>query len=242
MWTYRDEIQPIPSAPDSTSFQTAHYAHTPVRKLPAAPAKTFRAHVHSRQSQKPHALLKIIVLLYIFGIGLGVAISTLCNSTLLNYMKYYISTATSRFIQKQYGIIFGTGFLSIFLQLTVLLLAGLCAFGVVIIPMVSLLKGVGTGCFFSLIYVQFGLAKGLFLELLFFLIPELISLFLIFSISLSSWHVSKNLLNSCLRMPSGKLSENLKKMLYRYMILCLVAIIPCVFSVLMSAVFSPLFL
>lgn len=242
MWTYRNSIQAAPNTLGHKTFQSVgEFTSPPVVANTHSGNPSFRSRIQATRRKQSRGLVTSVCLLYLVGIVCGICISRLCSSALLDYMKYYTATAANRFINKQYSSIFYTEFLSLFLQLTVILLAGLCVFGVVVIPVILFVKGVGIGCFFSFIYLQFGLAKGFFVEVLFFLLPELISVLILCSISLVCWRVSQNLLNSCLRFPTGKLSENIKKMMYRYIKLCAVSVLPCAVSVLMSAVFSPLF-
>lgn len=242
MWTYRNSIQSVPTASNhKTSQSVGQFTSASVLANCHCASPSFRSRIQSARSKQSRGLFISMCLLYLTGIICGIFISRLCNSSILNYMKYYTVTSTNRFINKQYSSIFCTQFLSLFLQLTVILLSGLCVFGVVLIPTILFIKGLGIGCFFSFIYLEFGIAKGFFVETLFFLIPELIGFLILCSISLVCWRVSQNLLNSCLRLPSAKLSENIRQMLYRYIKLSAISVLPCAVSILMSAVFSPLF-
>lgn len=238
MWTYRNNVQLNTTSPASTPFKST----TSLTNINSViMSKRNRNSVQYQGTRYNFFVLKLISFLYVLGIFTGTFVCQFCNSQILNYLKHYTTSTVARFTEKQYLIVFSTGFLSLFFQLTLIVLSGLCVLGILFIPGICFLKGIGTGCFFSLIYLEFGFAKGLFLQILFFLIPEIMGVILVFSISLMSWNVSKNLFNGCFRIPHNKLSEYFKKMLYRYIKLCLFCSCPCTISILSAFIFSPLF-
>lgn len=234
MWTYRNNIEPIQTVSGNLSLKKKS-------TLPIILRKQITNCCSKRRSNHCSYFLKTMSFIYTLGIIIGIIISKLCNSIILDYMKCYVTNTIARFIKKQYTLIFCTEFLSLFFQVTLIVLSGLCVFGFFLIPIIALLKGIGTGCFFSLIYLEFGIAKGFFIETLFLLIPEIIGVIFLFSISKPAWNLSKDLLNGCLRIQNVRLAENFKTMFYQYLKLCCISIFPALFSILTAFIFSPLF-
>lgn len=246
MWTYRNgpecASKTIISKPASlkSEKQPSHVYSSNIgtfsNRMPSANCSIKRTR---KRSMDP--FMRNSCFIYLSGLLIGSVCSKLCSQELLQYAKYYTENVLDLLLSQNYTLIFSNHYIASIVQLSVVLVSGFCAFGIVLIPLFVFLKGIGTGCFFSLLYLQLGVSKGLLGQLLFFFFPELISFLLLLLLCSSSWKVSKNLFSSCIRRNSSNLYGNCKSLLYRYLILCIIGLLPCVFQVVSSKLFAALF-
>lgn len=179
--------------------------------------------------------------LYLLGLCIGAACSRFLSSTLLTYAEYYTQFSLNLHKTGNQPLIFSTGFLSLFVQLTLLLVLGFCVLGCGLIPAFLLVKGTGTGCFFALLYTQLGPVKGLFMQALIFWLPEVLGSLVVVLLSVYALRVSFGLFSSCTGHIPPSLRQNSKRLVNRYLILCFIGMMPCICSVTLSLWFSGLF-
>ncbi len=250
MWTYQNGTFSAPGATaqprtsghdqrpaDAASWQTARTAST---GAPAAGRQVHLAGVKRRRRTAP--LTRTLCLLYLAGLAVGSIVSRFCSATVLQYARYYINASVDRFLQRQYALLFSSQFLTLLMQLALLLVTGFCVFGIGLIPAFFFVKGVGNGCFFALLYDQFGLGRGVFMQLLFFLLPQLMGFLMLLAVGLLAWKVSRGLFLGCTRRPDGRLFNSCKTLLHRCLVMSLFSALPCLLSILSAFVFAPLFL
>lgn len=248
MWTYRNG----PKSMVETNTSNAFSARDTNPQSFNAPFNSKKVEINTKHQTTPHAkmphkhkcnvFIRNSCFLYLIGIVIGAICSKICTANLLQYAKYYTENAFNLFLDQNYALIFSNHYLTFLIQFTVVLIFGFCAFGIVLIPLFVLLKGIGTGCFFSFLYMQLGAFKGMLSQILFFIFPELIGFLLILLLCNSSWKVSKKLFSSCIRRASSNLFVNCKSLLHRYLLLCMLSAIPCALEALASMLFSPLFI
>lgn len=186
-------------------------------------------------------MTKALGAVYLLGVLLGAVCSRFLSESLLTYARYFALTDLELHKTGSAALIFSTSFLSRFCQLTLVLLLGFCVLGSGLIPLLLLLKGAGTGIFFSLLYAQLGPLQGMLLQALVFWLPEVLGSLLVVVISVNALHVSWGLLGSCLGKAAAGLGRSARKLVNQYLIGCFVCMIPCGLSVLCSIVFAGLF-
>lgn len=266
MWTYRPSDTVItqrppqqPAAPVKTPLSVRQQPIQPQRDAPrpAEPAdrqvrtggttpnvfaQTMRRQRFSAAS-RPAMLRTACVMggLYLCGLAVGSVCSRILSEPLMTYARYFASIDLGLRTTGNGAMVFSVGFLSLFCQLTLVLIAGFCVLGVGLIPITMLLKGAGTGVFTALLYQQLGAAKGLLLQALVFWLPEVLGSLFVILLSASAFHVSCGLLRSCLGHGGNGLGTAARRMIRRYLAVNFAAMLVCVLSVLLTLVFGRLF-
>lgn len=256
MWTYRNEQSSIPTAqPSHTPFepvksatddgikQSRTQSQTVTRTMRnPLPTERFHSIRHADRTRKRPGPFTFGAALYLLGIFLGTIWGPGAGSWLQGYAQYYVDSQITRFFEQQSGLIFCAHFLALLLQLFLAALAGFCAFGVLILPGIILLKGVGTGFFIACLYLEYGIGKGACMELLFFFLPQMLGLFLLLCQSAVAWSLSRSILGMCIRNRGLHLASGSKRVLSRFLLCCALAPVPCVIAAVSSILFAPLFL
>lgn len=249
MWTYRNEKASVSvgkTSPFSVNTNTAdqinpnasfskksdsHAMHTPITTIGKA----------SMRRQKRLNSFSLGALLYLLGVFLGAIWRPGTGSWLQEYAQHYAESQVTRYLECQAGVIFCAQFLALLMQLLLAALAGFCAFGVVLLPGIILLKGIGAGFFTACLYLEYGLVKGIGIELLFFFLPQLLGLFLLLSQSAAAWNLSRGLLAVCTHNRGTRFTMESRRVLSRLLLCCTAALIPAVLSSLCSILFAGLF-
>lgn len=255
MWTYRNErsststartshtpvetIQPATDSIKQAQAQSQTAAHTIRNPLPTERFRTIRP--TDRTRKRPGAFT-FGAAFYLLGIFLGTLWGPDAGSWLQGYAQYYVDSQIARFFEQQAGLIFCAHFLALLLQLFLAALAGFCAFGVLILPGIILLKGIGSGFFMACLYLEYGIGKGACMELLFFFLPQMLGLFLLLCQSAVSWSLSRSILGMCIRNRGLHLASGSKRVLSRFLLCCVLAPVPCAIAAISSILFAPLFL
>ena len=164
------------------------------------------------------------------------------DSWLWNYAQHYVELQITRHLEHQLTPIFCAQFLALLLQLMLTALAGFCVFGVALLPVLILLKGIGIGFFTACLYLEYGLAQGAGMELLLFFFPQLLGLFLLLSQSVVAWRLSHELLAVCIHNRGTRPLTESKRVLSRLLLCCCAALLPCILSCICSVLFAGLFL
>lgn len=214
-----------------------------------APQKVAEASVatqklHFTAQTKPSRMLRSACMmgsLYLTGLAAGALCSRLLSEPLLTYARYFASIDLGLRTAGNAAMVFSTGFLSLFCQLTLVLIAGFCVLGIGLIPVTMLLKGAGAGVFTALLYQQLGPVKGLLLQALVFWLPETLGSLIAVVLSASALQVSCGLLRCCLGQTSAGLGAVSRRLVHRYLALCFVSMLVCGLSVILTLVFGSLF-
>lgn len=254
MWTYRNEktaasvgqTSRFPGNPCTANQTNAnvpfvekaapHTAHGPVTTIGKASFAQRAIYPKKRLSA-----FYLGGLLYLIGIFLGAIWRPGPDSWLQEYAQHYAESQITRYLECQAGMIFCAQFLALLMQLLLATLAGFCAFGVLLLPVIILLKGIGAGFFSACLYLEYGLMKGAGMELLFFLLPQLFGLFLLLSQSAAAWKLSRELLAVCTHNRGVRSTAESKRVLNRLLLCCTAALVPAVLSSLCSVLFAGLF-
>ena len=178
--------------------------------------------------------------LYLAGLGAGSLCSRVLSEPLLTYARYFASIDLGLRTAGNAAMVFSVGFLSLFCQLSLVLIAGFCVLGIGLIPITMVLKGAGAGIFTALLYQQLGAAKGLVLQALVFWLPETLGSLFVILLSASALHVSCGLLRCCLGQGGGGLGAASRRLVHRYLTICFASMLVCGLSVLLTLVFGGL--
>lgn len=179
--------------------------------------------------------------LYLAGLAAGSLCSQVLSEPLLTYARYFASIDLGLRTAGNAAMVFSVGFLSLFCQLTLVLVAGFCVLGIGLIPITMVLKGAGAGIFTALLYQQLGTAKGLVLQALVFWLPETLGSLFVILLSSSALHVSCGLLRCCLGQGGSSLGSASRRLVHRYLTICFISMMVCGLSVLLTLVFGGLF-
>ena len=198
--------------------------------------------VHTVSPKKPALRRTCVILggLYLCGLAGGALFSRALSEPLMTYAQYFASIDLGIHTAGSGAMVFSVGFLSLFCQLTLVLMAGFCVLGVGLIPITMALKGVGTGVFTALLYQEMGAAKGMLLQALVFWIPEVLGSLLVILLSGYALQLSSGLLRCCLGHSAGP-GMAAKRLLHRYLAIAFATMGVCGLSVALSLVFGRLF-
>lgn len=179
--------------------------------------------------------------LYLAGLAAGSLCSRLLSEPLLTYARYFASIDLNLRTAGNAAMVFSAGFLSLFCQLTLVLIAGFCVLGIGLIPVTMVLKGAGAGVFTALLYQQLGPAKGLLLQALVFWLPETLGSLIAVVLSASALQVSFGLFQCCMGQAGTNLEACSRRLIHRYLSLCFVSMLVCGLSVVLTLIFGSLF-
>ena len=179
--------------------------------------------------------------LYLAGLAAGSLCSRMLSEPLLTYARYFASIDLGLRTTGNAAMVFSVGFLSLFCQLSLVLISGFCVLGIGLIPITMVLKGAGAGIFTALLYQQLGAAKGLVLQALVFWLPETLGSLFVILLSAFALHVSCGLLRCCLGQGGSGLGAASRRLIHRYLTICFVSMLVCGLSVLLTLVFGGLF-
>lgn len=249
MWTYRNEVSSVPSGQNArvpiNSERINSTAATAKEKFSESVTAAEKPHHFTRvaaRTKKRFGFVPAGAFLYLCGILLGSLWHPGEDAWLYGYAQHYVTSQIVRVLEHQTGLIFCAQFLALIVQLVLATLAGFCAFGVVVLPLLVLLKGIGAGFFVSFLYLEYGIVKGVCMELLFFLLPQLLGLFLLIIQCAAAWKLSRELLAVCTHNRGIRSTTESKRVLNRFLICSASALIPCALSCALAVLFSGLFL
>lgn len=259
MWTYRaneQQTSPKPVARPSEAAATSVFnepkkmiiesgtAQSSTTKRPAVTEMKTQTPQLTRLQRKQRRGRRITGLgsLYLAGLLCGAVSNRYLSKQLMEYANYYANFTLQLHQQADKTLVLSTNFLAMFVQLTLFLLLGLCVLGCGLIPIGLFLKGTGTGLFLTFVYGQLGTVKGLFVQALIFWLPEVLSSLIIIALCACALQVSVGFLQvCCFGKATIALPQTIKRLVKRYLVLCLVSILPCGMSALLSFLFGGLF-
>ena len=161
------------------------------------------------------------------------------NGRPAEFLQFYVDSILNIHCGKDWMLVFSTEFLSAFVQLTLVLLCGLCAFGSPLVHGLLWIKGAGAGVLCSMLYLHRGI-RGVVINLLLFWLPELLctALLILFGrFAVQSAHTLSDLCFNRVRVGSPYKPQRL---FFRYLVFCVVSMVPCALSAGLSALFAPL--
>lgn len=254
--TVLSRSQPSTASPRSQNEHQGVWGHEPhisgvqpsLRQSGPAPWQSYELSGPLRTGQNPKnrpskALYtaRWMGCLYLIGLAAGSLCSRVLSGPLLTYVRYFASIDLGLRTTGNAAMVFSVGFLSLFCQLTLMLIAGFCVLGIGLIPVTMVLKGAGTGVFIALLYQQLGTAKGLLLQALVFWLPETLGSLLVILLSASALQVSAGLLRCCLGQGQNSPGAASRRLVHRYLTICFVSMLVCGLSVLLTLLFGSLF-
>lgn len=249
MWTYRNEMSSVSSEQNarvSFNSEPIERKDSTAKEKPMRSATTVgNLHHFTRcatRAKKRMGFFSVGALFYLIGILLGSLWHPGTDTWLHEYAQNYAESQIIRVLERQAGLIFCAQFLALIIQLLLAALAGFCAFGVVVLPVLILLKGIGAGFFVSCMYLEYGIMKGACMELLFFFLPQLLGLLLLLSQSAAAWKLSRELLSVCTHNRGIRSTTESKHVLNRFLLYSAAALFPCGLACISSVLFSGFFL
>lgn len=185
------------------------------------------------ENLKTNTFLITITLLFTIGLLIGV-FSQNDFLFLKNFSTEYIAEYISLRNAKGFGNIFLNSLLNFLREIFVLFLLGTSFFGIVMVPLVLLFKGIILGGATAYLYSTFSL-KGIAFNAVIIIPPTLIFLIILFLCSRESVRFSIKL--SCLTLPKGlpvNLSSDFKDYTVKYLILALGTIVCALIDAIIS--------
>ena len=264
MWTYRPEgAVPAPAARPAASSAPAQApsvsrpAPGAAQQTPQKPADTGTSRVPAKSRDQasmprpaarragrrtaPGTAALAMGALYLVGLGAGSLCSGVLREPLVTYADYAASIQLELHRAGGPAMVFSAGFLSLFCQCTLLAVFGFCVLGVGLIPLVMLLKGAGTGVYLALLYSRLGAAKGLLFQALVLWLPEVLGSLLVILLSVSALQLSRGLAGCCVGGSAQTVRPCCRRLVNRYLAVCLACMLPCGLSAILSLLFGGLF-
>lgn len=230
------QAQPRVSRADELPHSNSAFSSASVAEEP-------KMNLRPRTASKPASLRTASVMgcLYLCGLAAGSVCSRILQEPLLTYARYFTSIDLGLRTAGNGAMVFSVGFLSLFCQLTLVLIAGFCVLGIGLLPVTMLLKGAGAGVFTALLYQELGAAKGLLLQALVFWLPEVLGSLFVIMLSSSALQVSCGLLRCCLGHNGAGLRTASRRLIHRYLAVCFASMLVCGLSVILTLIFGRLF-
>lgn len=230
------QATPIPQAPQTSQTsdqpQTSQVLGRAARaEYPPTPAKTaFYGKKNAR----------LLGLAYLAGLPAGSLAFQFLGTDAGAYMGYYLDARLQTMAGPPLRILSGQ-FLAAFLQLTLVLLCGFCAFGAALLVLQAALRGAVFGCFCAGLLARYAM-QGALAEGLLFWLPEVLQAALQILLGACALQMSLRLATLCFGgrpRPGQPAGEPARRLLSRYLACCLAALIPCALSALSGLLFGP---
>ena len=231
MWIY-------PAAPAERTSAVPKPPKPPVSP-PVQPVQAEQTPALAKKKASLPRELPLLAACYLVGILAASLYIGLSSGQTWAFTQYYCDFMMKLHSSGDAVLVCSVRFLTSFVQLSLLLLCGLCAFGSPLAGMLLFLKGTGTGLFCAALYGQYG-ARGVLINLLLFWLPEVLETLLILFMGRFAILSARNLAALCFEHPRPAHTAGPQKLLFRYLVLCLIALVPCMLSAGLSLLFSPL--
>ena len=174
---------------------------------------------------------------YIAGLLIAGLIVSRVDGRLSDYVRYYAECVVKIHRSGDGILIFSVRYLSAFLQFSLALLSGLCAFGKPIIYMLALLKGAGAGLFTAALYSAYQF-KGLLLYAALFCIADAVLLYVFLGFSQSCAVHAGKLASICFSEKAGEMPTlTAQKLVSKYLISCVAVMLPIAITALLAVLF-----
>lgn len=180
--------------------------------------------------------IRLLAICYLAGILLASLFTVNLQGKGAAFIHHYLTFVMDVRRSGDALLIFSTEFLSSILLFTLVLLAGLCAFGVPLIYIFLLLRGCGTGLFVSTLYAELRL-HGILINLLLFLLPETLLSALSIMFCAMARDSSRHLAGICFRHHTDQKGVP-QELTFRYLVYSIMAMIPCGLAAILAHLFS----
>lgn len=226
------EHVPSPSA-QSAPLDTAH-SHEEAKEPPLTSEFS-----HSiRHSSKKKRSYKATIIAYFIGMLVASILAGNSSGRIADFIHYYLDFAIKIYQSKDWMLIFSTEFLGAFLQMTIAMICGFCAFGAPFLVLLLFFRGIGAGLMSGTLYITHHL-QGVLINAVLFWIPEVFFSVLFIIFCAIARRSSKYLAGICFESVTEEKSPIASKNLFfKYLIFCVIAMIPCAFSAFLASMFS----
>lgn len=183
---------------------------------------------------------RLLGLAYLAGLPAGSLAFQFLGTDAGAYMGYYLDARLQTMAGPPLRILSGQ-FLAAFLQLTLVLLCGFCAFGAALLVLQAALRGAVFGCFCSGLLARYAM-QGALAEGLLFWLPEVLQAALQILLGACALQMSLRLAALCFGgrpRPGQPAGEPARRLLSCYLVCCLAALVPCGLSALSGLLFGP---
>lgn len=200
-------------------------------EYPQTPAKTTP---YSKKSAR------LLGLAYLAGLPAGSLAFQFLGADASAYMGYYLDARLQTMAGPPLRILSGQ-FLAAFLQLTLVLLCGFCAFGAALLVVQAVLRGAVFGCFCAGLLARYAM-QGALAEGLLFWLPEVLQAALQILLGACALQMSLRLAALCFGgrpRPGQPAGEPARRLVSCYLACCLAALVPCGLSALSGLLFGP---
>lgn len=183
---------------------------------------------------------RLLGLAYLAGLPAGSLAFQFLGADASAYMGYYLDARLQTMAGPPLRILSGQ-FLAAFLQLTLVLLCGFCAFGAALLVVQAALRGAVFGCFCAGLLARYAM-QGALAEGLLFWLPEVLQAALQILLGACALQMSLRLAALCFGgrpRPGQPAGEPARRLLSCYLACCLAALVPCGLSALSGLLFGP---
>lgn len=184
---------------------------------------------------------RLLSLAYLAGLPAGSLAFSFLGKDAATYMEYYLDARLQMMTEPPLRI-FSSQFLAAFLQLSLVLLCGFCAFGTVLLLLQAAVRGAVFGCFCAGLLARYSM-QGALVEGLLFWLPEVLQAAIQIVLGACAARISLQLGTLCFdgKPQPGKPPESLPRQLIScYLVCCLAALAPCGLSALLGLLFGPI--
>lgn len=236
--TMRTSHEHIPAISPSPSTQTTPSDTTLSHEEPKATFLSPEAPRSMKRSAKKNRSYKATIIAYFIGMLVASILSGNSSGRIADFIHYYFDISIKIYQSKDWMLIFSTEFLGTFLQMTIAMVCGFCAFGAPLLVLLLFFKGIGAGLISGTLYITHHL-QGVLINAVLFWVPEVFFSVVFIIFCAIARRSSKYLAGVCFESVTEEKSPIASKNLFlKYLIFCVISMIPCAFSAFLASVFS----
>lgn len=236
--TMRTSCEHIPAISPSPATQTTPSDATLSHEEPKATTLPAEAPRSMKRSSKKSRSYKATIIAYFIGMLAASMLAGNSSGRISDFIHYYLDFAIKIYQSKDWMLIFSTEFLGAFLQMTIAMVCGFCAFGAPFLVLLLFFRGIGAGLMSGTLYITHHL-QGILINAVLFWIPEVFFSVLFIIFCAIARRSSKYLAGICFESVTEEKSPIASKNLFlKYLIFCVIAMIPCAVSAFLASVFS----
>lgn len=176
---------------------------------------------------------------YLAGILAGGLLFASMGQNAAAYIEFYRDALLELFHTAPPLQLFSGQFLAAFLQLSLTVLCGLCAFGMPFLFLLLILRGAVFGCFCAAVLAAYG-PRGALITAILFWLPEVCGALIQAALSIWSMRSAMQIGTVCFGRNDPCRPETPRHLLNVYLTLCLCSLLPCGLSALLALLFGPM--
>ncbi len=184
--------------------------------------------------------IRLLGIAYLAGLPAGSLAFHFLGADAGVYMGYYLDARLQTITGPPLRVL-SNQFLAAFLQLSLVLLCGFCAFGAALLVLQAAVRGAVFGCFCAGLFGRYSM-QGALAEGLLFWLPEVLQALVQIMLGACALQMSLQLAEHCFSektRPSLRIGEFPRQLLGCYLVCCLAETVPCSLSALLGLLFGP---